>query len=398
MPDTAQSLLWIAIVAAAAALIATVLPRRLVPDVVLLLVGGILIGPHVLSLAEASESIGLLHDLGLGVLFLLAGYHVRLDELGGARGRRAVLTWGVCLALAFVLATAVEGGWDQAVPAVAIVLTTTALGTLLPILRDAGALGTPFSSALVSHAAWGELGPIVAMSLLLGSRRPGLTLLVLLAFLAVAAALLVASRYRDHFARVAELVERGSDRSTQTGVRLTLLLLTALAVLAYTLELDTVLGAFAAGLVLRAAIPRGHDQLETKLDAVGYGLLIPVFFIVSGMGIDPSAIGRRPWLLVTFVLALLLVRGLPVAISARRTRDGAGRTEFGVRDSIRMGIYATTGLPLIVAVSSVAVGSGYMTQDVASILIFGGAVTVLVMPLVATLLDRPGSPEPVDTV
>ena len=144
-PDPAVSLFWIALCAVVAPLLAGLVPRRLLPEVVLLLVLGVIIGPNVLGLATTDEAIGLLRELGLGMLFLLAGYEVELKELTGRGGRRALVTWLICLALAFVrrLAPSGSAGAIHAEVAVAIALTSTALGTLLPILKDAGMLGTP---------------------------------------------------------------------------------------------------------------------------------------------------------------------------------------------------------------------------------------------------------------
>ena len=173
-PDPAVSLFWIALCAVVAPLLAGLVPRRLLPEVVLLLVFGVLIGPNVLGLATTDEAIGLLRELGLGMLFLLAGYELELKELTGRGGRRALTTWLICLALAFVAVWLVGlSGAVHAEVAVAIALTSTALGTLLPILKDAGMLGSPFGGAVLNHGAFGELGPVVAMAVLLSARRPG---------------------------------------------------------------------------------------------------------------------------------------------------------------------------------------------------------------------------------
>lgn len=183
------------------------------------------------------------------------------------------------------------------------------------------------------------------------------------------------------------LIRAGSETTGQTTVRLTVLLLVALCVLAEVFDLDVVLGAFAAGFILRRALPSGDEQLEHKLNGLAFGLLIPVFFVTSGMAIDPAAVAAHPVTLILFVLMILLVRGLPVFIASKLERElTTGQHLFDTRDSARIGLFAATGLPIIVAVTSTAVSAGQMSSANASVLVAGGAITVLTMPLAATLL------------
>jgi Kef-type K+ transport system membrane component KefB len=394
-PDPAVSLFWIALCAVLAPLLAGFVPRKMLPEVVLLLVFGVIIGPNVLGLAVTDEAIGLLRELGLGMLFLLAGYEVELKELTGRGGRRALVTWLICLALA--LAAVALIGLSEAIHAeiaVAIALTSTALGTLLPILKDAGMLGTPFGGAVLNHGAFGELGPIVAMAVLLSARRPGASIFVLLAFAAVAIIMTLPwTRLRHGTTRVMEQIRAGSETTGQTTVRLTVLLLVTLLVLASAFALDDVLGAFAAGFILRRALPEGDEQLEHKLNGLAFGLLIPVFFVTSGMAIDPAAVAANPLGLVAFVVFILLFRGVPVYVASRLQRDPiSGGRQFDTRDSVRLGLYGATGLPIIVAVTTTAVNAGEMTSANASLLVAGGALTVLALPMTATLLARHDPP------
>jgi len=388
--EVARSLFWIAACAAVAPLAARLVPRRLVPEVVLLLVLGVLIGPNALGLATTEGGIDLLRQLGLGMLFLLAGFEIELDELTGPGGRRAILTWVVC----FGLALAVVGllgltGAIHAEIAIAIALTSTALGTLLPILKDNGMLDGAVGRSVLNHGAIGELGPIVAMAVLLGANGAAEAVLSVVLF-AVLAALMsaVVTRVRPG-SRVHHLVGSGAESTGQTTVRLVVLLLAALGLLAIAFDLDVVLGAFAAGFVLRQALPSGNESLEHKLEGLAFGLLIPVFFVTSGMAIDPRAVVEEPIVLVMFVVLIVVLRGGPVVLSSLRQRDPAtGSLLFDTRDSVRIGLYAATGLPIIVAVTSVAVSSGQMTSLNASLLVAGGAFTVLLMPMTATLIAR----------
>ena len=389
MESSFVSLFWIALCGVIAPLVAGLIPRRLVPEVVILLIAGMIVGPFGLGLAPTDDALGLLRELGLAMLFLLAGFEIELDELTGRSGRRALGTWGACFALALVLVFfAGLLGVLHAEVAIAIALCSTALGTLLPIMKDGGLLGTPVGKAVMNHGAWGELGPVVAMAILLGTGGAGQAVVAIIMFGLIALAVTLPwRRLRRDTSKMFSVIQAGSETTGQTTVRLTVLLLVALCVLAELFDLDVVLGAFAAGFVLRQAIPQGDEQLEHKLNGLAFGMLIPVFFVTSGMAIDARAVAAAPTVLIIFVLLIVAVRGLPVFVASRLERDRvSGARLFGTRESVRIGLFAATGLPIIVAVTATAVSAGQMTEANASVLVAGGAVTVLIMPLLATLL------------
>ncbi|CRK54108.1 Sodium/proton antiporter [Rhodococcus sp. RD6.2] len=389
MPSVGASLFWIALCAVVAPIVAGLVPRKLVPEVVLLLIGGMLIGPHMLGLAVDGPEIGLLSELGLGMLFLLAGYEIDTDELTGRGGRRALVTWCTCLALAFLLIglLGLTGAISGEV-AVAIALTSTALGTLLPILKDSGVVNTRIGRTVLNHGAFGELGPVIAMAVLLGSRGTVGSLIVLVVFAAAAVVVgLIPDRVRRAESRLASIIRLGSETTAQTTVRLTILLLVSLGALAAIFEVDGILAAFAAGFILRRAVPAGDEKLEAKLEGLAFGLLIPIFFVTSGMAIDVSAVVAKPGVLVAFLLMILIVRGLPVFVAERFDRGPDGTDEPPtLRQRGQVALYSATGLPLIVAVTGVAVAAGEMSPANASILVAAGAITVLVLPLAASLL------------
>ncbi|EHK80652.1 MULTISPECIES: cation:proton antiporter [Rhodococcus] len=391
----ATSLFWIAVAAVLAPLIAGAVPRRLVPEVVLLLVTGVLIGPYAFDLAETGSEIGILRELGLGMLFLLAGYEIDPAELRGRGGRRAMLTWCVCMLLALGTVAALGAvGQVHAEIAVAIALTSTALGTLLPILADRGLVATPLGRSVLNHGAFGELLPVVAMATLLGARGALGSLIVLLAFAVVAVAVAVLPTWiLREGSRFTQFVRLGSDTTAQIPVRLTMLLLVGLIAVAAVFDLDIILGAFAAGFILRRTIPAGDERLEKKLDGLGYGFLIPIFFVTSGMAIDVGAVVSAPGILLAFLGLLVLVRGVPVFVASRLERDETGKRMFGTAEQLQIALYSTTGLPLIVAVTGVAVSADQMSNASASILVAAGAVTVLVLPMLAGLLHHPAAVE-----
>lgn len=174
-------------------------------------------------------------------------------------------------------------------------------------------------------------------------------------------------------------------------MRLVVLLLGSLMALTLAFKLEVVLGAFAAGIVLRQVLPRGDESLELKIEGLAFGLLIPCFFITSGMGIDPRAVADRPLLLLGFLSLILLVRGVPVYLATRLERSSNGRQVFSGRDSLRIALYGATGLPIIVAVASVAVRNGQMAAQSAWLVVAAGAVTVLLLPTSATLIGARGA-------
>ncbi len=392
--EAAVSLFWIALVAVVAPLLSALVPRKLVPETVLLLAFGVVIGPHVLDIAKTGEAVEAFRELGLGMLFLLAGYEIELKELTGRGGRRALAIWICCflLALGFV-ALLGRSGLVTAEIAVAIALVSTALGVLLPILRDSGQLSTPFGATILNHGAFGELGPVIAMAVLLGTRGAVKSLLVLALFAVVAVGVTYASTRVLPGSRLHQLISASQETTAQLTVRLVVLLLITLSLLAAAFQFDVVLGAFAAGFILRRLLPNGHRSLEHKLDGLAFGLVIPIFFVTSGMGIDPAVVASNPLVLLAFVAAIVVVRGGPILVAtmAERSPDGTGR-RFSRRDSVRVALYGSTGLPIIVAVTSVAVSNGQMSQANSSLLVAGGAVTVLLLPMAATLLGGRTSP------
>ncbi|MGB0100890.1 MAG: cation:proton antiporter [Nocardioides sp.] len=391
MPEIGESLFWISLCAVLAPVLAGIVLRGRVSEVVLLLGLGVLIGPNALELAIDSEGVEMLRELGLGMLFLLAGYELEVKELTGRGGRRAAVSWMLCLAIAVALVVILgtTSPLDAEI-AVAIAMTSTALGTLLPILKDGGLLGTKLGRTVMNHGAYGELGPIVAMAVLLGVRGPAESLVVLGAFALLA---VLVHRFSSRLSRtkLLHVVRLGAETSGQTQVRLVVLLLVTLTAAASVFDLDAVLGAFAAGFVLRQLVPEGHESLEHKLSGLAFGLLIPVFFITSGMAIDPRAIVEEPVMLASFVLLIFVIRGGVVFVSTL-TEGGYDR-----RESAAVAMFASTGLPIIVAVTSVAVTAGEMSATTASVLVAGGALTVLICPLVGQQLVGRAHPDRVTT-
>ncbi len=401
MTEELVSLAVIVLVAALCPIIAQSIPKKPIPETVFLLIAGALLGPNMAGVINLSDSISLLSELGLAFLFLLAGFEIDPKNVAGHQGKRGFVTWLVCLALGFGAVAAVSYVAPAHAPsdlggvAVAIALGTTALGTLMPILKERNLIGTQVGDSVLAYGTWGELGPIIAMAMLLSSRAEWKTLVVLLAFAAVAVvAAIVPAKAKKAGSRVYRFLSENANSTAQATMRVTVLLLVTLVALSAVFQLDAVLGAFAAGFVLRYVIPTGNHDLEHKLDGAAFGFFVPLFFVVSGAKIDLMAVFDKPVLLVGFIVALLLIRAVPIFVSLSLDRET--RT-MSSHNRVSVALYCTTALPLIVAVTSVATTAGAMSDETASVLVAAGAITVLAMPLLAQLTYRVADVHPVDT-
>lgn len=382
LQDELYSLVIIAAIAAATPLIVGLL-RLPVAEVVLMLGFGVIFGPEMLGWIQLSEAINLLAELGLAFLFFAAGLELEKHAIQGRSGKLALIGWLTSAVLALVAAGVLESlGVIRDFLGVAICLTSTALGTLLPIIRDKGLLKTPFGTYFMGAGAIGEFGPVLAISLLLTTKSFGMAVLSVLLFGAFALLFAkIPSWLRKD--RVLSIIERGQETSSQTAVRLTALLLVALLALAEGFDLDVVLGAFIAGIIIRQLVPSEREgSLQTKVEGIAFGVFIPIFFIVSGARLDIDSIIANPTLLLVFLVLLLIVRGIPQFFIYRKaipeTKQRAG-----------FSLYVATALPIIVAVTSVELNSGVMRSDVAAALVGAGALSVLVYPLIAqTLLPK----------
>lgn len=391
--STAADFTSLFVIAAAAVLapLASAATRKRIPDVVWLLILGVLIGPSGLGIARITDGVELFREVGMGLLFLTAGTEIDIAQVRAKPGRLALLAWAVGFGLALVVAAAIAG-WERPSSAIAlaIALTSTALGTLLPILMDAGLIGTPIGKAVLVHGAVGELAPILAMTLLLGTRSPGAAASVLV-FFAVATLVSVAlpTRFILRHPGVGRTILRGAQTSSKTLMRVVMLILTGLMALSAILELDMVLGAFAAGVIVKTLAPVNFSTIEAELRTLGFSFLIPLFFVTSGMNISLDAVIAHPGVLVFFVAAILVVRGIPIVLAERLLGT---MEKQGWRTSARLGLYGATGLPIIVAVTEVAVAGGIMPAETASLLVAAGGVSVLLFPLLASLEKRVPTP------
>jgi Kef-type K+ transport system membrane component KefB len=378
------ALVGIIALAAAAPILADLVPRQTPPVVVVEIILGIVVGPPALDLIHVTPLADLLSQFGLAFLFFLAGFELEPERVRGDPARLATVTWFLSLALAFSIAAGLEAaGVIVDFLFVGCALSTTALGTLTPILRDTGDIDGEFGSFVMAAGAVGELGPIVLIALLLTSsadRSLSVALLVAFALVAVAAAI-AAPHLRPR--RVVAVIEKTMEATGQLAVRLSVLVLAGLVYLTSQLGLDVVLGAFSAGMLVSiAAGPAPRRLLQPKLDAVAFGVFVPIFFVVTGMRFNLDAvIGEADGIakLVLFLALMLVVRGLPTFVLARRALPV-------VSERRALALYASTGLPLIVAVTTLGIADGEMRTDTAAGLVGAGMVSVLVYPILAGMV------------
>jgi Kef-type K+ transport system membrane component KefB len=374
----ADSFLVIVLVAALSAFLVSLLsPRVAIPVVVLEIVLGIVVGPQVLDLAQPNGFIEFFSSLGLGMLFFFAGYEIDFARIRGRPTQLAAWGWVVSLALAYSIGGLLA--WAGVVLSLVYTgsaMATTAIGTLIPILSDAGELRTRFGTYLLGAGALGEFGPILLITLALSSGQPVKNALILIAFivLAVAAALVAVRSLPVGWGAI----ERTLESSSQLAVRLAVVLIFALVAMATRLGLDLLLGGFAAGIIVRLAL-RGREVavFESKLTAIGYGFLIPFFFIASGMKFDLDALtGSASGMLKLplFLVLFLVVRGVPALVLYRKELDWDERRALA--------FFSATQLPLVVAITTIAVDAGEMRASTSAALVGAAILSTLIFPMV----------------
>jgi len=389
---SAHPVLVILAVAVAAPLLAELPVSRRVPIVVLEVLLGIVVGPQVLGLVQADSFVSIMSTIGVAALLFMAGTEI---DFGAIRGRPLTLAlggWVISAAIAFLAI-----GGLHVVPGVraplmtTIALTTTGLGTLLPILRDGARLETPFGRMVLAAGTLGEVGPIVAVSLALSTRystwQEFTFLLAFLGLVALAAAVGMGARPP----RLLSLLGRTIHASSQLPIRLALLTLAALFTLSEELGFEGILGAFAAGMVVGLATRGKEGELfRIKIDAVCFGWFTPFFFVGTGIAFDLGALTRdvaTMLLIPTFAILFFVARGIP-ALLYRNVMPKPERLPFTLLTSV-------ASLGLIVVITRIGLQAYHMNPDIAQALIAAALLSSLVFPTLAgALLSRDSAPTP----
>jgi Kef-type K+ transport system membrane component KefB len=395
--DTGSFLAIVATSAVAATIVAVAGGRNLfVPVVVVELALGVLIGPQVADLAKVDEFTEFFADLGLGMLFFFAGYEIDIARIRGQPLRLALFGWTLSLAIAYTLGGLLAAaGVVVSLVYVGSALATTAIGTLLPILSDTGEMRTRFGTYLLAAGAVGEFGPILLLTLVLSTQSTLHNALILLAFVGLAVAVAVVAVRSS--GRTIPVFEKTIEKSSQLAVRWIVVLVFALTLLASDLGLDLLLGGFAAGLITRQVLQKQEvPSFDSKLTAIAFGVFIPFFFVVSGMGLDVDALfasASGVLKLAVFFVLFLVVRGTPAMLLYRGVLPLR-------EDRMALALFTATQLPLVVAITTVAVDAGEMRSSTAAALVGAGALSTLAGPLHGlrmrriAALKRAGPPQP----
>jgi Kef-type K+ transport system membrane component KefB len=383
-------LLVVCVVAFAAPFLLGLFPGVRLPSVVLEIVAGIVIGPSVLGLVAADQAIEVVALIGLTFVLFLAGLEIDFARLRGPLLRLAAIGFAASFALAVVVALGLGAAGLVDTPLlVAIILCATSLGVLVPVLKDAGEIGSTFGQLIIAAASIADFGAIILLTVFFsGEGGTGSTLLLLGSLLALATAVLVAVRGAERSARIRADLVRLQDTTAQIRVRAALALFVGFAAVAQQLGLEAILGAFVAGAVVSLVDSdqvMTHPDFRRKLEAVGFGFFIPVFFVTSGVRFDLGALtasASNLAMVPVFLVALLAVRGVP-ALVYRRVLDGP--------QTAIAGIMQATSLPFIVAATAIGMELGRIDAAASAALVGAGLLSVLLFPLTGLLLLRRGA-------
>ena len=390
MPEVHFTNLLIVVLAAfTAPLVLGFCPRVRLPAIVLEIMLGIVIGPSGLGWVDVDLPVTILSLVGLAFLLFLAGLEIDVDRLRGRVLRVTSLGFGVSFVVGVVVGLALDaGGFVKSPLFIAIVLVSTSLGVIVPVLKDSDNIGSNFGQLVIAAASIADFGAIILLSLFFSGKGSTdttgkLILLGVFAVLVVLTGLAIAGfeRWRG----LSRVLVRLQDTTAQIRVRGAFVLLIGFVALAENVGLETILGAFAAGAVL-SLIDRDeqmtHPQFRLKLEAAGFGIFIPVFFVATGLRFDldalfssVSTVARVP----LFLLALLLVRGLPALLYTGL---------IGRRNAVIAGILQATSLPFIVAATQIGVQLGVVSKASAAGLIAAGLLSVIIFPAAGLALLR----------
>jgi Kef-type K+ transport system membrane component KefB len=386
-----NGLLLVTVVAFGAPFVLGLFPKLRLPSVVLEIVAGIIIGPSVLGWVTVDAPIQVLSLIGLAFLLFLAGLEIEFDHLRGRVLKLAFGGWVVSFGIAVVAGFVLKGvGLVDSPVLVAIILAATSLGVIVPVLKDAGEISSQFGQLVVAAGTIADFGGIILLSLFFsGKGGVGSTLVLLGGLAAVGLAVFYAARGFEHSTRVTRNLERLMDTTAQIRVRGAIVMLIGFVALAESLGLEAILGAFAAGAILTLIDQDNyatHPFFRRKLEAIGFGVFIPVFFVASGIRFDLNALLDKPSNLAMvpiFLAALFLVRGLPALLY---------RSTIGARRTAVAALLQSTSLPFIVAATAIGRELGLLDGAQSAALIAAGLLSVLLFPVTGLALLS-GNPE-----
>jgi Kef-type K+ transport system membrane component KefB len=364
-------------------------PGLRLPSVVLELVLGIVLGPSVLGWVSVDQPVEVLALVGLAILLFLAGLEIEFPRLRGRVLKVTAAGFGLSFGLALVVGFVLKGAGlvDNGV-FVAVLLCATSLGVLVPVLKDTGQISSMFGQLVIAAASIADFGAVILLSLLFSRESSSTTtkvvLLVSLFVVALVVGLAIAGV--EHSMRFSDTLRRLQDTTAQIRVRGAFVLLIGFVALAGKFGLEVILGAFLAGALL-TLIDRDeamtHPQFRRKLEAVGFGVFIPIFFVTSGVRYDLSALTGSGTALATvpiFLVALVIVRGIPALLY---------RPLIGAERARTAGLMQATSLPFIVAGTAIGQDLGLLSAASAAAMVAAGLLSVLLFPAISlSLLQR----------
>jgi Kef-type K+ transport system membrane component KefB len=375
--------------ATAAPLLVDLLPLPQVPPIVSEIVAGILIGPVVLDLVDNTAPLAVFSSIGLVFLFFLAGLEIAFDARDDRHLALVGLAFLVSLGLALVVALLFDAVELVGAPLlVAIILAATSFGIVVAVLKDAGQTGTPFGQLVIAGASIADFATVILLSLFFSSSGASFetTLVLLLLFLGVVAVVGLVLAGARGSEQLKATVTRLHRTSAQISVRIAFLLLVLLVYMSEEFGLEVVLGAFLAGAMVslldREKVVRDTGLTE-KLEGIGFGVFIPIFFVASGVSLDLDSMVSSFDTIVLVpltVIALLVVRGVPALIYGRFVPR---------RQALSAGLLQATSLSFVVAATQIGVEIGELEPAAAAGLVTGGVISVLIFPALALRLLRP---------
>jgi Kef-type K+ transport system membrane component KefB len=371
-------------------------PRIRLPAIVLEIVLGIVVGPSGLGWVKPDLPVSILALAGLAFLLFLSGLEIDVERLRGRILKVTALGFAASFVIAIVLGVGLQaGGFVKSPLFVAIVLVASSLGVIVPVLKDSGNISTSFGQLVIAAASIADFGAIILLSLFFsgtGSTSTAGTLILLGVFGLVVLVVGLAIAGVEHSMSLARVLQRLQDTTAQIRVRAAFLLLIGFTALAEKVGLETILGAFAAGALL-SLIDRDeamtHPQFRLKLEAVGFGVFVPIFFVTSGVRFDSNAlftsastVARVP----LFLLAIYLARGLPAFVYVRLL----GRSRSAIA-----GVLQSTSLPFIVAATQIGLQLDVVSRASAAGLVAAGLLSVVISPTLGLVLLRRQQPDAV---
>jgi Kef-type K+ transport system membrane component KefB len=389
LPISFNSVLIIAGISVFVPVVLGLLPGLPVPGAVLEVIAGIVVGPSVLGWARVDAPVQVLSTLGLGMLLFLAGLEIDVERLRAPLSRLAGLAFSLSAALGLGCGFLFWLVGQATVPILlGIILMSTSAGLLLPLLKDAGEAGTEFGQLIMTAAALAEIVPILLLSLLFSAsaKTLGDQLASLAIFLALLVLIGLAVAGVRRLRRLDQLLDYLSRRSGQLRVRATLTLALGCGVLAYQFGFASILGAFAAGLLVRMIEISGREpnrDFLIKLEGIGFGFLIPVFFISTGVAFQLKGLLAHPGALALvplFLLALLVVRGVPALLYVRAV---------GRRRAATAGLLQAITLTFVIVATEIGLETGKLTPATAAALVAAGLLSAALFPAGAARLLPP---------